>query len=56
MISLRHPIDIKYRIMTRMGVDHDWYVMLNTVPKSKVEELVAHYKSSWRHVKAERIS
>lgn len=52
----RDKIDMKYQIKVRVGEHSDWLVIRTSVDSNNVNAMIAHYKLSWRHVKAERIS
>ncbi|AIA65058.1 hypothetical protein AVV44_gp180 [Cronobacter phage S13] len=56
MIGPRDEIVMKYQIKVRMDVNGDWLVIKPSVEYKEVNTMVAHYKLSWRYVKAERIS
>lgn len=56
MTGPRDKIVMKYQIKVRMDVTGDWLVIRSNVEYNQVNTMVAHYKLSWRYVKAERIS
>lgn len=42
--------EVPFSIYGRMSVDGDWRCLKSRVPANKVEELIRHYRKTWRYV------
>lgn len=55
MIGPRDKVPTRSMIKGRMGVDHDWTLIMPSVADEDVAFIMKRLELSWRYVTAERI-